>query len=223
MSNEIYDIANGFGFTFAQADECHDVSPEMFLSLIINEYGIKLIKREARLHSLVRTWIKTNARFLRTDALKKISLTFESVELSILASFCAIARENDSSSRWDKLIDFLRKRIVESTASLVPESYPEERMDSYLLEFGIRTRSISFQDLRKFKGRDWLIQNSPWIRNRLIMTVSARADMATYLGLYSDPTEESVCSQIFIGRSSYFSLKEDVSVINDFLPSYDCA
>ena len=96
---------------------------------------------------------------------------------------------------------------------IVPKEYPKEALDIFLKEFNIRYRNIPFQDERKFLGNQWLVKNNIWIRNRLLMTVSPRADLCSYFKLYKDRREKNICKFISIGRSSIFALKSDIELI----------
>jgi len=213
ISNKSHDIANGLGFTFSGSKNNYSTPPENFIIEVIKETGMSLIKRETRFHSLLRTWIQTNARYLRTDSLKTLSIDLSDDQLRILGSFCAIARDNDAHARWFKLISFIQGRLNSKKIDIVPKEYPKEALDIFLKEFNIRYRNIPFQDERKFLGNQWLVKNNIWIRNRLLMTVSPRADLCSYFKLYKDRREKNICKFISIGRSSFFALKSDIELI----------
>ena len=216
INNRFYRLANGLGFTFNNAKPDISVPPERFIIDLLKELNTNIITDERRLHSLLRTWFSLYSRFLRVDTLTKLSDELEEAELRILGSLCLIAKEYDTSTRWSRIITRLKDRTKRSKIDFVPQDYPKESLDSYLLGFGIRYRSIKFQDERKFMTLEWLVAHNIWIKNRFIMTVSPRADLLTCFTInkdinsYSDVKEKSL-----VGKSSYYSLINDIKLITD--------
>jgi hypothetical protein len=217
IKNRLYNIANGLGFTFTGGINNYTVPPEVFIVELIKECGLSLIKKETRFHSLLRTWININSHLLRTDALLKLSIGLDDVELRILGSLCAIARDSDSKGRWLKIISHLKNRLQKNEIDVVSNKYPREALDTFLNEFGVNYRKIPFQEDRKFMDRKWLVKNNPWIKGRLLMSVSPRADLATFFRINKERNCKKVCELIFIGRSSFFALKEDIELVNSFV------
>ncbi len=214
INNLFYRQANGLGFTFNNAKPDFSVPPERFIIDLLKELSTNLITGERRLHSLLRTWFSFYSRFLRVDTLTKLSDELEESELRILGSLCLIAKEYDSSTRWSRLITRLEERTKRSKIDFVPKDYPKNSLDSYLLEFGIRYRSIKFQDERKFMTLEWLVAHNIWIKNRFIMTVSPRADLLTCFIINSDINGYSdIEEKALIGKSSYYSLIDDVKIL----------
>ena len=214
INNRFYKLANGLGFTFNNARPDNSVAPERFIIDLLKELNTSLVTSERRLHSLLRTWFSLYSRFLRVDTLTKLSDELEEAELRILGSLYLIAKEYDSSTRWSRLITRLEEKTKRSKLDFVPKDYPKESLDSYLLGFGIRYRSIKFQDERKFMTLEWLVSHNIWLKNRFIMTVSPRADLLSCFLIneningYSDIEEKAL-----IGKSSYYSLIDDVKIL----------
>lgn len=209
-----YQIANGLGFTFSSAGEGnYTSSPEMFISDVAAR-GESLLRAESRLYSLTRTWVRANAQLLRPDGLSSSSKDLSPIGLRFLLSICLIAQDSDPApKRWNSLIRSLSESIGRDVIYLYPRNYPQDRTDEFLRGAGIHYRRVAFQDNRKFRDLRWIIERNPWIRNRVLMTVSARADIYTYLSIHSDAKEKDICDELGVGKSSFYSIKKSFDLI----------
>ncbi|AYF44403.1 hypothetical protein BALOs_1402 [Halobacteriovorax sp. BALOs_7] len=213
--DRIYNIANAFGFTFTGVDSLdYSVSPERFIVDTLSLSGESLFREESRLHTLLRTWVRDNSHLLRPELLVSLGSSLEGISLRVLGSICLIAQESDTASkRWNRAIRRILKIVDSDRLYLYPENYPNSRIDQYLSEFGIHYRSVEFQDERKFRGLKWMVENNPWVKNRILMTVSARADIYTYLSNNETAKEKEVCTELDVGKSSFYSIKKSFELI----------
>lgn len=206
-------MANSLGFTFnGETITYYDAIPETFL-VEVAKLGNALFYKESRLFSLTRTWVHFYAKFLRVDALKKLSKDMQGIELSILGSFCLIAKEADSS-KWNGLLEDILKRTKSFRKEIIPRDILENNKDLFLAKFGIYYRSLRFQSSRKFRSLEWLLKNNHWIKNRLIMTVSPRADIFTYLFFHRNKRDIGpLIDCVFASKSTVYNIREEYDLL----------
>lgn len=177
--NTLEENLNSLGFTLIANDNgSNKYTPEECLIASCKEIA-RSFRRNRRLYTLWVLWLSEYARFLRVDILNKKLDSLSSLEKAFLGAFAFYAYDSVQSKSWKDLVIAIKKDLKDFNHHYIKEGFDEDDYEDALLEFGVFQKRLGEQPQRKLRPLEYIIGHNPWIKNRVLMTVSPRADIFT--------------------------------------------
>ena len=173
-NHDSYDLLSALGVSFKRDIDISLSPEECFLSLIEDHEIIK----NKRLLSLAILSFKNLQDYLRPDLFKRLIERRGSKTSHILGGI--IFRDHlKSPSRWIGLKKKIKTHIVKKILFSSEDLLEARGKDSFFSDFHIEMTPVLESGKRKLFGKKWFFSRNPWIKNRIFMGPSTRADVYT--------------------------------------------
>lgn len=157
-----------------------------------------------RVYSLLLLFFQEFHEFIRIDLLSKESSKIHPIGKATISALCLYCKKKLNDKRFEKY-NYFYLPVLEDEVIL--KSHERRELEPELLEVGIINRKLGKQPLKKLMTRQWLVRNNIWIRNRLLLGVSVRADSFSILELQPVSTyyalSKLVSSSITAARKNF--------------------
>ncbi|MCO4794747.1 MAG: hypothetical protein KC493_13595 [Bacteriovoracaceae bacterium] len=173
-NNDPYTLLANLGVSFDRELDISLSPEECFISLIEDHNIIE----NRRLLSLAILAFENIQDSLRPDLFKRLSEGMTPRGRAVLGGI--IFRGHLSShGRWNGLFKLLQKSREGEVIIGNEDLIVARGTDKFFEGFGIRITPVAESGKKKLLEREWLFSHNPWIKNRIFMGPSTRADIYT--------------------------------------------
>jgi hypothetical protein len=203
--SDAYTLLTNLGVSFDRELDISLSPEECFISLIEDHEIIK----NKRLLSLAILAFKHIQNYLRPDLFKRLTQRMSKHGQSVLGGI--IFRDHlHNPARWEGLKKSLHKNRKNSTIVDSEKLLAVRGADEFFNNFGIAITPVAVSYEKKLLAKNWFFAQNPWIKNRIFMGPSTRADIYTVKKNFLESTAYRFMERFNYTPSSLYGIWHDL-------------
>lgn len=202
-----YTLLASLGISFDREIDI-TLSPEECFIALIEQHNII---EQRRLLSLAILAFENIQDYLRPDLFKRLSEKMTSQGRSILGG--VIFRDCLSiPGRWSGLRAVLERNCLQGLVVGSEKVIKAKGVDKYFESFGIMMTPVVSSNEKKLLEREWYLSHNPWLKNRIFLGTSTRADVFTVKTNFLESTPYRFMERFNYTPSSLYGIWNEMTL-----------
>jgi len=165
--DELRDLWKSLGVAFEVGEIKFLVPPEEIILATISSPEFPENKQMIR---LMLGWLRLYKEFVHLERLKALAPKSNAYALAVLGGV-AQKQAEQGDHRWKTIAKVVKKVLAESPLANPPADpqiqIERKGMDADFNDFGLRIVATEGEAPRKYRSRQFILQQNPWLKNRL--------------------------------------------------------
>ena len=185
-SDRLRDLWKSMGAAFEAGEIELPVPPE---EIILSTVSSPEFPRNKQMIRLMLGWLAMYRELIHVERLKTQSPKLDARSLAVLGGVAH--KQAGQDHRWKAIVRLVEKRLGDKPL-VDPPADPaiqieRKGLDPDFTKLGIEVFQTTATQARKFRARRFILDNNPWLKNRLLFGANLRADVATVMALSLAP------------------------------------